>query len=364
MARRGKNEGSIYRRKDGAWVASLNLGYIGGKRKRKVVYGRTRKEASEKLRELQKQADQGVNLAAEKQTVEQYLTYWLQNHVIDILADSTVERYKRIVRLHFIPTIGHHNLKKLSSQHIQSLLTGFRDTHKPGTIGLYYSILHAALAKAVKLGLLARNPADNVDVVRSTESIGRAVTSEDEQAIFSLMEKEKHRLTEMVRIAIKIGMRQGEMLDLKWADVNLKKGEVRIKKGKTKASRRTISLSAELVAAFRQQWEFQSLERQMLGSEWKEHGLVFPSAVGTPLAHQSLDKSWKLIQQRAGVNPYYRWHDLRHTCATRLAEANVPPRVTMEILGHASIRTTMEIYTHVSSQSQRDALEKISKSGS
>jgi integrase len=364
VGRRGKGEGSIYRRGDGTWVASLDLGYIDGKRKRKVAYAKTRREAAAKLKELQRQVDEGVNLAAERQTVEQFLTYWLTNHVQGIIADSTAKLYSRHVRVHLVPALGHLKLDKLSSQHIQSLLTGLRDTHKPGTIGLVYSVLHAALEKAVRLGLLLRNPASNVDVARTSESVARAITPDDEAAIFALMECENHRLLEMVRIAIKIGMRQGEMTALKWADVDLGKGEIRIKRGKTPRSRRTISISTELVAAFQRQWEFQTVERQACGLAWQEHGLVFPSAIGTPLRSQNIDDTWHRIQRRAGINEHYRWHDLRHTAATRLAEANVHPRVTMEILGQANIATTMEIYTHVSSDVQREALEKISKLGS
>ncbi len=364
MGRRGKGEGSIHRRKDGTWVASINLGYIGGKRKRKVVYGKTRREVAEKLRQLQQQHSQGVNLAVEKQTVAEYLAYWLQNHVQGALADSSSQRAEQIIRLHLNPAIGHINLQKLSPQHIQAMIVNQRKQFSDNTIRLHYSILHSALDRAVKLGLIIRNPADGIETPRAGESPAKSISQEHEDLIFSLLRKEGHRLTNMIAIAIKTGLREGELIKLKWADVHMDDQLLHVRSGKTKRSRRTLSLSDEIVQVFRQQWEFQTLERLAHKDTWQEHGLVFPSHHGKPLASSSMNEAWHAIQRRAGIpdDEHYRFHDLRHTCATHLAEAEVHPRVAMEILGHTNIATTMQIYTHVSKQSQRQAFEKLTRS--
>jgi integrase len=353
--RRGKDEGAIYRRSDGLWVASLNLGMVNGKRKRKTVYGKTRREVTEKLRELQQQQQAGVNLAAERQTVEQYLSYWHQHHVQPSLDAATVKRYEQVIR-HIVLAIGHVHLHRLSPQHIYAMFAGMQQ-YAPGTLRLHYSVLHNALKRAVRLGLISRNPADNVDRPRQAESPGRAIPREHEAAIFA--ELEHHRLSPMFLLAIQTGMRKGELIALLWSDIDFSRAELRIRQGKTPAARRTISLTTSTLAALRNHWELQALER-LAHADWKEHGLVFPSEKGTPLTDDSPNRTFNIIQRKAGIpEPFYRIHDLRHTAATRMAEAEVNPAVVMQILGQSNVMTTLQIYTHVSSEAQRAALEKL-----
>lgn len=357
--RRGQGEGAIYQRADGRWCAVLDLGYVNSKRRRVVRYAKTRKEAAQKLQELQQQQRSGVNLAAERQTVSEYLAYWHQHHVQQQQAGSTAERYEAIIRLHLAPAIGHIALSRLSAQHIQAMLSDLYDTHASGTLNLFYSVLHTALERAVKLRLIPHNPADAVSRPRPGESPARVIAPEHERAIFATLEQQEHRLKTLFLLAIKIGLRKGELIALCWSDIDFDKAELRVRKGKTPRSRRTISLPAGLVAALRAHWEFQALER-LAHSGWQEHGRVFPSTRGTPLCGSNLYGSFIRIQEQSDVpEPYYRFHDLRHTCATRLAEEEVHPRVAMEILGHSNIATTMEIYTHVSNEAQRAALEKL-----
>jgi integrase len=284
---------------------------------------------------------------------------------VGCVADSTGQRTEQIIRLHLSPAIGHIDLQKLSPQHIQTMIAGFKKKRAPGTVRLYYGVLHNALDRAVKLGLLPRNPTDAVEPPPAGESPGKSMSREHEAAVLAFLEREGHRLTELVRIAIKTGMRQGELLDLHWSDINFDKGELRIRKGKTKSSRRTLSLSGEIIASLRRQWEFQKLERMGNRDKWKEHGLVFPTSSGRPMAGSHLDISWHTIQKNAGIpdSEHYRWHDLRHTATTRFAEAGVPPGVAMKILGHSTITTTMNIYSHVGDESQRNAFEKIADLG-
>jgi integrase len=356
--RRGKGEGTIYRRKDGLWGASLDLGYIDGKRKRIYVYAATRKEAAEKLADLRQQQQQGVNLAAEKQTVGQYLDYWLENHVQG--AQSTKTRTEVILRKHIKPAIGHIELKKLNAQHIQAMIRSWQDRCSENTLSLYYASLRNALNRAVRLGLIARNPMDALDPPAPGESPGKSITREHEQRIFTYLEETRHRLREMIFIAIKTGLRQGEMTALLWSDVDLDKGTLYVRRGKTKASKRTLFLLDDVIASFRRQWAFQNLERT-IHNDWKEHALVFTTHKGGPLTESNLYHAWHTIQTNIGLprEEQYRWHDLRHTATTRLAEAGVHPSVAREILGHTSIATTMEIYTHVDAQAQRAAFAKL-----
>lgn len=358
--RRSRDEGSIYRRSDGRWCAVLNIGCVNGKRRRVVRYARTRREAAERLRELQQQHQAGLNLAAERQTVAQYLAYWHEHHIIPAHEERTITGYRTAINLHIAPSIGQVLLTRLSPQHIHAMLSSMRERSAPNSIVYYFRVLHAALDRAVKLGLISRNPADAVDAPRGGDSPARSISQEHEGMIFSLLEQQQHRLTVLFRVAIRTGLRRGELVALRWSDIDFDRAELRVRGGKTRNSRRTLSLPDDLVADLRNHWEFQALER-LAHVGWQEHGLVFPASSGKPLS--SLGAIWETIQRQAGIpEPLYRFHDLRHTCATRLAEEAVHPRVAMEILGHSSIAVTMEIYTHVSSESQRDALSRLSRS--
>jgi integrase len=143
---------------------------------------------------------------------------------------------------------------------------------------------------------------------------------------------------------------------LKWEDVDLDAGSLRVNRAlsggkltapKTKRSRRRIDLSAASVAALRAHRKRQLEERMRLSALWRDHGLVFPSAVGTPLSHRNVVRAFKDLLKRAGLPKSIRLYDLRHTCATLLLGSNVHPKYVQELLGHASIALTLDTYSHV-----------------
>ncbi|HEU0088164.1 MAG TPA: site-specific integrase, partial [Pseudonocardiaceae bacterium] len=134
-------------------------------------------------------------------------------------------------------------------------------------------------------------------------------------------------------------------------------GELRFVPPKTRTSRRTIPLPAVCVAALRHHAERQAEQRAELGRDWKDHGLVFASQVGTPMEPDNLRRSWERIKARAGVQ--LRFHDLRHTCVTLLLELGVPPHIVREIAGHAALDVTMTIYAHTSLEEKHRALTRL-----
>ena len=156
-------------------------------------------------------------------------------------------------------------------------------------------------------------------------------------------------------------MRQGELLGLKWEDVDLGSGTVRVRRTltlargsprltepKTRGSRRSIALTTSAAVALERHRERQEAERAAAGDKWREHGLVFPTRVGTPKRRDNLhDKSWKPLLRRAGLPHSTRFHDLRHTCATLLLTKGVHPKIVSEMLGHSSISITLDTYSHV-----------------
>jgi len=167
---------------------------------------------------------------------------------------------------------------------------------------------------------------------------------------------EGDRLQALYILAVATGLRPGEMLALRWSDVDLEVGTLQINRAlsdgefatpKTPRSRRKIELSRTARTALRTHRKRQLEERMKKAGLWKDHGLVFPSTVGTPLSHRNVVRSFKALLKRAGLPVGTRLYDLRHTCATLLLNGNVHPKYVQELLGHASIAQTLDTYSHV-----------------
>jgi integrase len=356
--RRGHGEGSIYQREDGIWCASIDLGYVNGKRKRKVVTAKTRKEVADKLRVLQQQQQSGVNFAADKQTVESYLTRWLDTVVKETCRPKTYESYEYMCRIHIIPAIGHVQLDKLTPDHVQQMISVLRKKDiSDRTVQYAYRILSIAMGRAVKFGYVHRNVVTLVDQPKTKKHVVEPLTVEQAQTFLAAVEG--HRLAPLYHIALGLGLRQGEIIALRWSDVDLDQRKLRIRAAKTESGIRTLALPQTLVDTLRQHWQFQQQERLVQGVNWKEHGLVFPSEVGTSLSARNLLRHFKKSLKKAGLPEHIRFHDLRHSCASFLIANGVNPRVVMEILGHSQISVTMNTYAHVFSGVQEDAVTGV-----
>jgi integrase len=192
--RRGHGEGSIFQRADGRWTASVDLGFVNGKRKR--IYGKTRKEVADKLKALHRDQSLGINIAPEKQTVEQFLTRWLEN-VKGRNRPRTYESYEVVVRRHILPHIGSHELSRLLPEHVDAMIAALKETKRarrkeamlaPRTVQYARSVLVRALNRAVKWGLVSRN----VAVLSDAPSVPRArITPLDEQEARRLLDAVK-----------------------------------------------------------------------------------------------------------------------------------------------------------------------------
>jgi integrase len=168
-----------------------------------------------------------------------------------------------------------------------------------------------------------------------------------------------HRLEPLYRVALWLGMRKGELLSLCWSDVNMKTGVISVETSKTEAGVRTLAVPAPLLDILNAHQERQQEERRMQGVQWQEHGLVFPSEVGTRMLPGNLHRHFKATLEKAGLRNSIRFHDLRHTCASFLVAQGAHPRTIMNILGHSKVHTTMEIYAHTLDNTQRSALESL-----
>lgn len=374
MAKRGHGEGSIYQRKDGRWTAEISL--QGGKSK--FLYGKTRKEVQEKLKTALYEQQQGILVTGPQQQVAQFLTYWLEDVQKQNVRPRTYERYEEIIRLHLAPGIGHHQLQKLSPQHLQmfynkKLAEGLSAT----TVGCFHSVLHKALETAVRWNLILRNPCGLVSPPRRKRFEIQPLSLEQIHRL--LAAAREYRQEALFILALATGMRRGELLALKWQDLDLEKGIVQVRriltripsklpgKGfeeaepKTEKGRRSIVLPAFTVEVLKQHRLRQREAKLKAGPAWQDHDYVFCTSVGTHLnpTKDVLDVLKSLLEE-AGL-PHIRFHDLRHSCATMLLGKKVHPKIVQEILGHSQISMTMDIYSHVLPTMQEEAMSTINE---
>jgi len=258
------------------------------------------------------------------------------------------------VRNRIIPHIGNRKLTALSVTHVQQMVNALHAKDlSQRTVQYAVGVLSRALNLAVEYGYLVRNPAEKVKVRVEKYQI---VALTPEQARHFLRVTEGHRLHVLYRIAIYMGLRRGELLALRWDDLDFEKRTLAVRQAKTHAGERVLPLSSEMLQWLQHHWEMLEEERKL--PEWKEHGLVFPSNKGTPLSPRNLFRHFKKTLEDANL-PDVRFHNLRHTCASIMYEAGIPEAVISKMLGHSRVSVTMDIYTHLRQQSLEDATTKM-----
>ncbi|WP_432571177.1 site-specific integrase [Kineococcus sp. SYSU DK005] len=371
MARRGAGEGSVFRRdSDGRWVARLVV-EEGGRARRRTFYGKTRKEALEKLREAQRRVEDGGPVVDSSAPLSAFLVKWRATTLEAAeLKPTTRENYATLCRRHLEPTLGHIALGKLTPADVEALvLAKRREGLSDATIRLIYTTLRRALDAAVRDGLVRRNVASAVSRPRVGHREAKVLTPLQAQQLLDAARGD--RLFAFFAVAMGCGLRRGEGLALRWADVDLDEGLLRVgrtlsrtKDGlvftepKSARSRRTVPLPRQLVDELRRHRQRQLEERLLVASEWEDNDLVFPSRLGTPLDPRNALRAFQAAVTRAGL-PMVGLHTLRHTCASLLLAQGVHPRVVMETLGHSGISITMDTYSHVMPQQQREAADHL-----
>lgn len=371
MSRRANGEGSIYQRKDGRWTGAVYVLNREGGRQRRQVYGRTRAEVAGKVADLLSLNRKHIPAAPVEVTVQQYAESWLERLGSSGLKPATVSNYRWVLGRHVLPHIGRHRLVALTPQHVRTLLLAVSETGvSTRTVQLSRAVLRSMLADAERDQLIHRNVAALVKGPRvEREEVVPWTAAEAGQFLTSL---EGHRLRPLFAVGVALGLRKGELLALRWQDVDLDVGVLRVRatvqrlgKGvglvtgspKTARSRRTLPLPRVLVDALREHRRAQELEREE-ASSWHDSGLVFTTSKGTMIEPRNLNRFLDEAIARAGLRRI-RFHDLRHTCASLLLAQGVSPRVVMEVLGHSQMSMTTDLYGHVMPSSLRSAADAL-----
>jgi integrase len=349
--KRLNGDGSIYQLPSGKWRGLVS---IGGKRLSHT--SKTRKEITAWIRQITGQVEQGLSYDSARVTVGDFLIRWLASKENSI-RPTTYSHYKIIIEKHLAPALGIVLIKDLTPDRIQYIYDEWiRSGYGAPTVIKTHAVLHQALERAVRLGLLVRNITDLVSPPKGSQEEMR-FWSEMEANRFLTATRE-NRLYALFHLAIATGARQMEILGLKWSDLDWLRGTLRIsrqlsRKGemfsplKTNAGRRTLELGPNTLAALREHSSRQQLERRIAGDRWQENDLIFTSRIGSPMHHKNLtDRYFKPLVLVAGV-PEIRFHDLRHTAVAIMLSNGVSIFVVSKIVGHARASITSDTYGHL-----------------
>lgn len=378
--KRANGEGSIYKRADGRFVGSAFVPVAGGGRQRRYVYGRTRKEARDALDELFKDAKAGVRRPLKRQTLGEYLDYWLEQVVKPERRPTTYAGYETMVRVHIKPVLGKKKLDEVGPAEVRHLLSVLREKETTGRGGgprklshrmvqFAHAVLRNALSNAVREELVGRNAAKLVKMSNPEYDVGAGLDPIAARALLKHIADD--RLFALYLCAIVLGMRRGELLGLMWDAVDLDGGRLVVRQSlswvrgravltppKTRASRRVIPLPEVVVSALRDHAKRQVEEKVAAGEAWEDTGFVFTTRRGAAMSPYTLGKYWRDLREAAGLGTI-RFHDLRHTAVSLLLALGVPPHVVREIAGHSDIKVTMTVYAHGSLTERANALTKL-----
>lgn len=376
MANKRKNangEGSVSKYGDGRWCARHTFHTPEGP-KRKAFYGRTKAEALAKRNRASADFQNGLMVFdTENVSLGEYMERWLNDSKKDNLAPRTFANYRSHIRGHLVPSLGHVKLKSLTPAHIQALYRAKLDTGlSPATVRYIHAVLSGGLKQAVRWRLLPYNAAEAVELPKLIRHEGQAFSVAEVKRFLEAARGD--RLEALYVLAVTCGLRQGELLGLKWGDMDLEAGSMQVRRQlqrmrdgsglaflplKNPDGRREVALGPMAVEALRKHRARQAEEKLMLGSLYEDMGLVFATPKGTPLEASNLvNRSFKPLLERAGV-PRIRFHELRHTCGTIMGSTGVAPKYAQDRLGHSDVSVTLNTYTHVLPEARAEVARKI-----
>jgi integrase len=354
------------------WHACVSLGMdpLTGKQRQKRLSAPTKRELEGKIAELLVRVREGQPATDSTMPLATFLDQWLAS-VAASVKGGTLRTWRSRCRIWLVPELGAVRLKELTPRHVDRLMQRILAAGRsPSLANAVHGTLRTALATAVTWGLLSRNVCQSVTPPRMATP-EMQTWSADEAAVAIAAAADDHQFGALWRLALTTGMRQGELLGLRWSDVDLERGVLSVRQTyargatgalevstpKTARGRRSIALSTDDVAALRRHRTWQ-LEARLAAPAWREHDLVFCDRLGEPAHPNLLVKRFAQLIRQTGL-PRIRFHDLRHSAATLMLASGEHPKIVSERLGHAHIGITLDRYSHVSETMQRDAAERL-----
>lgn len=376
--RNAQGGGTIRQRKDGTWEARYTVGRNPGtgKQIQKSVYGKTQKEVRQRLQQITTAIDNGTYTEPSKTTVAQWLEVWLETYTSDV-KPLTKRAYSTSIKNHIIPAIGALKLDKLTPLQIQKFynecINGSKNL-KAKTVKNIHGVLHSALKQALMNGIIRSNPADSCTLPRIEKVEIKPFDDDAEKRFLQAIDGDKYE--RLFVVDLYTGMRKGEILGLRWSDIDFDQGIITISRQLQvepfKGGRyylaplkndkdRVITPAPYVMQILREQRRCQNEARLLAGSEWDEGdipGLVFTNETGKHLCHQTIGARYKKLVTTAGL-PEARFHDLRHSYAVASLRAGDDIKTVQGNLGHHSAAFTMDTYAHVTAQMKKESADRM-----
>ena len=365
MAIRGKNEGSIFRKPNGSWVAQVSL--LG---KRISHSAKSRAECQTWILQTLDQVDKGMTFETRNLRLSEYLQEWISVKKSSV-RQRTAFQYERLIVAYVVPMLGRLRLKDLSLR----VVNRFYERLAAQGVGISHiryahRVLHAALEHAAKTGVIGRNPAHGATLPKKPYR-EMAILNEQQVTTF-LVAASSSKFRTLFHLAVTTGMRFSELRGLSWSDVDWIKGTISVRRQihqmprlgatvgepKTHSAIRTIRLGETSLDMLREQQRRVEQMRYEAGSDWQERGLIFSSRIGTPFAPCAVQDEFHRVLEAASL-PRIRFHDLRHTAASLMLSHGVAALVVSKILGHSSPSITLGIYAHSTLDMQDHAASVI-----
>lgn len=381
MAKRANGEGTIGRYKD-RWRALISYKDINGKTKRKAIYGLTQGEVKRKSEQFKRSLNNGVLQTNGEITLSQWFHDWLFMFRKNELKPSSFERYEGIYRNYIRnSTIGNMKLVDIRTINIQNYYNTLmnKEGKQASTVKSINKYLKVCINDAIKQGYIQNNFCTNIKLPKINKKKEIHAYTLEEQKLLLLAVKE-HRLYALFLMALGTGLRQGELLALKWNDIDFEEAIVKVNKSirqvnifedeykkklklieqqpKTESSIREVNIPNNVLKALEIHKVKQQKEKDLADDAYNDNDYIFCTVLGKPLDSRNVIRIYKRLLVNHGV-PYKKFHSLRHTYATRLFEADVPVKTVQALMGHSDITTTMNIYTHVTQNVKSKAVDKI-----